>query len=134
MMAERIEKCDDLGDFLVGQGLMAGDGEFFGVDALSDGKFKRAPFLIAFLFVRRNGIVNLGLYAVVCEILLEFVATGAEYGEDMVDRIAQGLWYPNDWIVYIINIYIGNLLAALVVSIQMRELCQEDGGLDFIDT
>ena len=45
------------------------------------------PRGIATLLVRRNGIVNHGLYAVVCKILLKFVTTGGENGEDVVDTL-----------------------------------------------
>ena len=80
---------DDTTDFIVCQRLMAGDGEFLGVDLLCDGQGKGAPFLIAALFVGRNGIVDLCLDTVVSEVSLEFVTTRAEYGEDVIDGIAQ---------------------------------------------
>ena len=37
-LLEGIEKGDDSGGILVGQNLMAGDGELLGVNLLSDGK------------------------------------------------------------------------------------------------
>jgi hypothetical protein len=38
ILVESVEKGNDLGDFFVGQSLMAGDRELLGVDLLSDGK------------------------------------------------------------------------------------------------
>ena len=41
-----VEEGDDLCDFIVGQRLMAGDGEFLGVDLLCDGQRKGVPLNI----------------------------------------------------------------------------------------
>ena len=63
---------------------MAGDGELLGVDFLCDWQRKFAPFLIAFLLVGRNGIMDLRLDTMICKILLEFITTLTENGEDMM--------------------------------------------------
>ena len=67
---------------------MAGNGELLGMNELSDGQRKRSPLFVALLLMGRNGIVNLGLDAVISEVAFEFVATGTENGEDMVNTIA----------------------------------------------
>ena len=67
---------------------MAGDGEFLSVNQLSNGKFERAPLLITILLMGRNGIVDLRLDTIVSQIALQFIATGTENGEDVVNAIA----------------------------------------------
>ena len=69
--------------------LMAGNRELFGMDLLCDGQRKSVPFAIALLLVWWNGIMDLRFDAVVCKILLEFVATRAENGENMIDGISR---------------------------------------------
>ena len=98
---------------------MAGDGEFLGVDLLCDGQFKRIPFFITLLFMGWNGIMDLGFDTVVCEVLLECVATFAKHGEDMIDAVAMRLNYSHEGIAYFSLIARSNLLATLVVGIEM---------------
>ena len=76
--------------------------------------------------------MDLSSNAVVSKVLPEFVATGTENGEYMVYRIAIGENYSHEGIAYFSLIASGNLTTALVGSIEMREFCQEDGGLDFV--
>jgi len=71
-----VEERDNSSDVLIGHCLIAGDREFLGVDLFSDGERKGVPFLVTFLFVGWNGIMDLCLDSVVCEILLKFVAMG----------------------------------------------------------
>ena len=104
-----------------------------GVDLLSDGQIKGAPILVTTLFVGRNGIMDLCFYAIVSEVLLEFVATKAEYGEDVIDAVASGLDYPHEGIAYFSLITSSNLLATLIVSVEMFQFYGKDGGLDFVD-
>ena len=55
---------------------MAGDGEFLLADLLGNGQAEGAPFAVATLAVRRYGVVNQRLDAVVLQVGLQFVATG----------------------------------------------------------
>ena len=55
---------------------MARDGEFLLADLLGNGQAEGAPLGVATLAVRRYGVVNQRLDAVVGEVLSEFVATG----------------------------------------------------------
>ena len=77
--------------------------------------------------------MDLCFYAIVSEVLLEFVATRAEYGEDVIDAVASGLDYAREEIAAFSLIAGGNLLAAGSGSIEMRKLYHEDGGLEFVD-
>ena len=83
---------------------MTGDGEFLRMNLFGDWQGEAIPISIALLFVRRNGIMDLGLHAVVAEILLQFVTTLAEYWEDMPDTVPVGLWQMEAWILHLIKI------------------------------
>ena len=117
--------------------LMAGDGEFLTMDALSDGERGRGGeevggFGVATLLMGRYGIVDLGLHAMIGKVLLELVTTGAEHGEDMIYGVALALGNGDEGIAYLLHIDGGNLFAALVGSIEVFELGIEDGGLQLI--
>ena len=66
---------------------MARDGEFLLADLLGNGQAEGAPLAVATLAVRRYGLVNQRLDAVVGEVLPEFVATGRQDWEDVVDAL-----------------------------------------------
>ena len=68
---------------------MTWNGEFLGMDLLRDGKIEMTPLAIAALFVRRNGIMNLGFYSIVQEVLLQSVTLRAENGKDVIDGVAR---------------------------------------------
>ena len=52
-------------DLSIGHGLVAGDAEFLGVDALSNREAKAVPVRIAGLLMWWNGIMNHGLHTTV---------------------------------------------------------------------
>ena len=83
---------------------MTGDGEFLRMNLFGDWQGEAIPISIALLFVRRNGIMDLGLHAVVAEILLQFVTPLAEYWENMPDTVPVSLWQMEAWILYLIKI------------------------------
>ena len=113
---------------------MTRDGKFLLMNLLSDGQGKVIPLtIIAALLVRRNGIMDLCCDTVISKVLLEFVTTGAENGEDMIHRVVIGENYSHEGIAYFSFVASGNLLAALVVGIKMRELGKEDSGLKLVD-
>ena len=128
-----VEKVDDTVDLLIGQRLMAGDGEFLGVDLLCDGQIKVIPLGIAFLFMGRNGIMDLCFDAVVCEVSLEFVAALAKHREDVIDAVAVRLNYAHEGIAYFSLVAGSNVLATLVGCIEMGQFGKKDGCLDFVD-
>jgi len=68
---------------------MAGDGELLVVDFLSDRQRKMMQLRVTTLLVRRYGIVDLRRHTMICEVLLQFVATLAEDGKDMPDGVAR---------------------------------------------
>lgn len=74
-----------LADFVVGHRLVKRETELLAVDALGDGEAQRGPPLVAFLLVRRDGIVDERLHALLLQVLLQAVAGGTKYGEDVVD-------------------------------------------------
>ena len=107
---------------------MAGDGEFLGVDLFGDGQREVVPCLITTLLVGRYGIMDLRLDAVGGEECLQFIATLAENGEDMVygvarfNRIPSRIFaaaesYFHEVAAYFPLITGCNLLAAQVVGI-----------------
>ena len=55
------------------------------MDGLGDGQGQPGPFTVTLLTVRRYGIVDQGLHAVVGQIPLQFVTAPATDGEDVVD-------------------------------------------------
>jgi hypothetical protein len=113
---------------------MAGEAEFLGADEFGDGKGERGPGLpIALLAMGRDGIVNLGLHAVVEEIALEGIALRAEDGEDVPDAVTAGLRDADEGILHLINIYRGYLLAPLILGIEVAEFHVEHGSLQFVD-
>ena len=112
---------------------MAGDGEFLGVDLLCDGQIKVIPLGIAFLFMGRNGIMDLCFDAVVCEVSLEFVATLAKHREDVIDAVAVRLNYAHEGIAYFSLVAGSNVLATLVGCVEMGQFGEKDGSLDFVD-
>ena len=63
---------------------MARDGELLGVDFLSDWQRKVVQLGVTTLTVGRNGIMDLRLDTMICKILLEFITTLTENGEDMM--------------------------------------------------
>ena len=81
----------------------------------------------------RNGIVYLRLHTIVEKILAQFVAMGAQNGEDMIYRIAGREKYSRMVVDYFSLIASGNLTATLVVGIQMGQLSQQNGGLYLVD-
>ena len=128
---------------------MAGDGKLLSVNLFGDGQRKGVPFWITLLLMGRNGIMDLRLDTIVCEVLLEFITTRAENGEDVVNAVAierkavslgaRGRFSGSDTACYyfvddVSFIAGGYLLATLVVGIKMTQLDVEDGGLQFVDT
>lgn len=128
-----MKGLDDGLDLLVGHGLMAGDGEFLLADKLCDGQFERIPLPIATLAVGRNGVMNLRLDAFFDEETLQFVAARAENGEDVIDTVAVRAYDSHLRITDFLLIANGNLLAALVVGIEVAKLNVEDSGLKLVD-
>lgn len=112
---------------------MTGDGEFLRMNLFGDWQGEAIPISIALLFVRRDGIMDLGLHAVVAEILLQFITTRTEHGEDVPDGGGRSLRQTNQGIVYLREIDVGNGAATLVVNIEMGQFGIEDGGLEFVD-
>ena len=146
---ELVQEADDGGYFIISQGLMAGDGKLLSVNLFGDGQRKGVPFWITLLLMGRNGIMDLRLDTIVCEVLLEFITTRAENGEDVVDAVAiereavslgaTGRFSGSDTACYyfvddVSFIAGGYLLATLVVGIKMTQLDVEDGGLQFVHT
>lgn len=85
--------------------MIAGDGEFLGVDLFGNGEGEVIPFLIATLFVRGDGIMNLSFYAMVLQILLQTIAVLTKNREDMPNAVAiMAFGDADEWIVYLINI------------------------------
>ena len=128
---------------------MAGDGKLLSVNLFGDGQRKGVPFWITLLLMGRNGVMDLRLDTIVCEVLLEFITTRAENGEDVVNAVAierkavslgaRGRFSGSDTACYyfvddVSFIAGGYLLATLIVGIKMTQLDVEDGGLQFVDT
>ena len=98
---------------------MAGDGEFPGMDEFGNGELQGVPIGVATLTVGRNGIMDLCLYSMGMEILLQAVAMFAENREDMPHAVAiRALRNTDKGIVHLINIYRRDFLAALIAGIE----------------
>ena len=74
------------------------------MDALGDGEREVIPRRIAELFVRRNRIMDFCLHAMTFQILLEFVTTLTQHGEDVPYTIAVGLRNRDGRILHVIYI------------------------------
>ena len=72
-------------DLFFCHGLMTGNTEFLVMDTFCYREVACIPFPIAFLFVRRYRVVNLCLYAVRFQILLQLIPFFTEQGEDVID-------------------------------------------------
>ena len=68
MLLELVEKPYNNRCFFVSHGLMAGQTKLALVNMFCDGQAERVPLLVALLLVRRNGVVDEGLYAVLVQI------------------------------------------------------------------
>ena len=113
---------------------MAGEAEFLSADEFSDRQGERGPGLpIALLAMGRDGIVNLSLHAVVEQITLERVALRAEYGEDVPDAITVRIRNAEERILHLIYIYRSNLLAPLILCIEVTEFHVKHGSLQLIN-
>ena len=67
------------------------------MNLLGDGIGALVPLLIALLLVRRDGIVNYSLYPTGCEMLLQFIPSGAANREEMEHvRLPIGYLGEND--------------------------------------
>ena len=75
------------------------------MNLLSEGEGEVVPLLVATLFVRGDGIMDLSFYAMVLQVLLQAVALLAENGEDMPHAVTIiALGDTDEWILYLINI------------------------------
>ena len=75
------------------------------MNLLGEGEGEVVPLLIATLFVRGDGIMDLSFYAMVLQVLLQAVALLAENGEDMPHAVTIiALGDTDEWILYLINI------------------------------
>ena len=75
------------------------------MNLLGEGEGEVVPLLVATLFVRRDGIMDLSFYAIVLQVLLQAVALLAENGEDMPHAVSIiALGDTDEWILYLINI------------------------------
>lgn len=113
---------------------MTREGEFLRSNLLGDGQGEVVPIGIAFLLVRRDGIMDLRLYAVVEEVLLQFIATRTEYRKNVPDGGRRSLRQANQGISHLREIGVGNGAAILVVGIETEQFGVENGSLEFIDT
>ena len=84
-----IEEVDNKFGLFIFHSRMAGNGKFLLVDLFRDRQRKVIPLnIITFLLMGRNGIMDLRLDTVVSEIALQFIATRAEDGENMINAVA----------------------------------------------
>jgi hypothetical protein len=91
------------------------------------------PVAVARLLMWRDRIVNLCLYPIIQQILLEFPASMSKQRKDVKDTIARALRYNNVGMFHLIYIYSRYFLSVLVSSVECRELGIEDGGLNIVD-
>ena len=73
-------------------------------------------------------------YAVVGKVALQFITTGAEHGEDMIDAVAVALGDDDVGMVHLINLYRGNLLATGIHGVQVTEFGIKNSCLHFVHT
>lgn len=97
--------------------------------------FFAAEILVALGEVRRDGIVDDGLYSMVCEVLLEAVAVFGlddELVPDVVRVIAE-LWQADGGILDARKVRGRNALALGVELFQVAELRAQERGLQFVE-
>lgn len=112
---------------------MAGDAELLDVDLFCDGEAEVVPLGVALLTMRRYGVMDLRLYAIVAKILLECITLLAKNGEDMPDGVRDITGKDDARVLHLIYIYRGYFPAAQVVGIEMPQFHAEHGGLQLVD-
>ena len=122
--------------------LVQGDGRSYGQAQLMIGNVFRnrqshpIPYLVAFLLVGGDGIMNDGSHAVLFKIIMQCIALLAKDGEEMVHILAvsQAVGKSNQRMFDVVVIIIGNQLPMCVIVNQVLQLHIQHCCLDFIQT
>ena len=103
---------------------------------LCDGERECVPFLVAFLLVRGNGVMNHRLHPVVCQVLLQLIAVGAADGEEVehMRLPVRHLGQDDGGVLDVFHIVTGHGAAFFGVFVQVLELHIQHSGLDFIQS
>lgn len=110
--------------------------ELLAVDPLGYGQARSAPFGVAFLLVRRYGVMYHRAYSVVGEIALQGVAPRAHYGEYVVDAVTAILFVRDAqlWVRDVAHVIFGYAAALGVVVVKISQLHAQHGGLYLVET
>ena len=85
MPSKAIQTVDDIRYFFVCHGLMAWDAQLLSMDAFGNRQGEGMPIAITGLQMRRNGVMNSGLYPTLSKILLQVITLLAKHRENVID-------------------------------------------------
>ena len=131
-----IEKSGDGFTFLRFEYLTYRNAQFLSVNAFCNGERKGCKLLVAFLFVWRDRIVHVGLYAVTQQIVFKFVASVTQYRED-VEHAALPIF--ERWQLYVSVAYIIYIIPCVVPTlfvfrVNVFKLHGQDGCVQLVHT
>ena len=103
------------------------------VDTFSNGKRQVVPFGIAFLLVRRYGIVDDCLNSLLQKVFLQQVPFVGEDWEDVEDIVSEfAIGEGNGFVVYVLIVVAGDIFPSFVFLIQVFEFHAQHGSLYFV--